>query len=81
MNVKVRAAVEVAVGLALVILVATGVQSLLTAAAAAYGALAVIDAIMFMVVGTAAYVIVGLAYDMRVAKLQYRAKLNEMVKK
>lgn len=81
MNIKLKAALEVTGIIVVIGLVVAGVQSLLTAAAAAYGATAVINGLAFAFMSTAAYVCVGLLYDMRVAKLQYKQKLNEMAKK
>lgn len=80
MNIKLKAALEVAGLLVGTVVVAAGVQSLLKTATAAYGAEAVINGIAFGLVSVAAYVIVGLLYDMRVAKLKYRETLNKMVK-
>ena len=81
MNIKIKAAFEVAGLLVGTVVVAAGVQSLLKTATAAYGAENVINGVAFGLVSIAAYVIVGLLYDMRVAKLQYREKLNEMTRK
>jgi len=81
MNTKLRAGLEVAGILLGSIAVMTVVQYALRAASAAYGAEAVINGITFGVMTVAAYVIVGLLYDQRVARLQYREKLNEMTKK
>ena len=81
MNVKLRAALEVSGILLGSIAVMTLVQYILRAASAAYGAEAVINGITFGVMSIAAYVIVGLLYDQRVARLQYRDKLNEIVNK
>ena len=81
MNIKLKAAAEVAGLIAVVVAAAAGTNYVLNQAAAAYGEKAVVEAATYMLVGTAAYVIVGLLYDMRVARLQYKAKLNEMVKK
>ena len=81
MNIKLKAALEVAGAVVLVVAVTAAVRYGLTAASAAYGAPAVIEAVTCLLVGTAAFVIVGLLYDQRVARLQYKAKLNEMVRK
>ena len=81
MNVKLRAGLETLGLLAGSVAVGTAVNYGLTAASAAYGAPAVIEAVTCLLVGTAAFVIVGLLYDQRVARLQYKAKLNEMVRK
>jgi hypothetical protein len=81
MNIKLKAAVEVAGIIAAITVVVVGAKTILDAAAAAYGETAVVEAISCFFIGAAAYVAVGLLYDMRVAKLQYREKLTEMVKK
>ena len=81
MNIKFKAAVEVTGIIVAITVVVTGVQSILSLAAATYGTEAVINGIAFGFVCVASYVCVGLLYDMRVAKLQYRAKLTEMTKK
>ena len=81
MNIKLRAAVEVA-GIILVLgALIAGIQAMLRAATAAYGADQVFNGIIFALMAAAAYVCVGLLYDLRVARLQYRAKLNEMAQK
>ena len=81
MNIKLKAALEVTGFIIAITIVVAGVQSILSLAAATYGTEAVINGIAFGFVCVASYVCVGLLYDIRVAKLQYRAKLNEMVKK
>lgn len=81
MNIKLKAAVEVAGIILAIVVISAGIQSLLSLAANTYGTEAVINGIAFSFVCIASYVCAGLLYDMRVAKLQYRAKLNEMTKK
>ena len=82
MNIKLKAALEVLGIITLASVVVVGVRAFLDLAAAAYGADQVINAITFAVpVATAAYVCVGLLYDVRVARLEYRNKLNDVVKK
>ena len=81
MNIKVKAAVEVIGGIALMVCIVTGVQTILNSLANTYGSETVINGIAFSFVCIASYVCVGLLYDMRVAKLEYRAKLEEMTKK
>ena len=81
MNIKVKAAVEVAGGIALMICIVVGVRTILNALADTYGADTVINGIAFSFVCVASYVCVGMLYDIRVAKLEYRAKLKEMTKK
>lgn len=81
MNIKLKAAAEVTGMIVAAGVLIAGVQAILRAATAAYGAEQVINAIAFAAMATAAYVCVGLLYDQRVARLEYKAKLNEMVKK
>lgn len=80
MNIKLKAALETAGLVVGTVVVATGVQTILKAATEAYGTENVINGIAFGMVSVAAYVIVSLFYDMRVAKLKYRETLNKMVK-
>ena len=81
MNIKAKAAVEVAVGIAGIVVVVAGVRAILTSLTNMYGIEAVLNGLAFGAVSVAAYVAVSLLYDMRVAKLQYKAKLEEMTKK
>jgi hypothetical protein len=81
MNIKLKAALEVLGIITLASVVVVGVRAFLDLAAAAYGEQAVVNGITFGLMSTAAYVCVGLLYDQRVARLEYKAKLNEMVKK
>ena len=81
MNIKLKAALEI-VGMILVcVVVVTGMRAILNMAVVAYGADNVINGIAFGLVGVAAYVCVGLLYDIRVAKLKYIETLNKMVTK
>ena len=81
MNIKAKAAVEVAVGIAGIVVVVAGVRAILTSLTNMYGIEAVLNGLAFGAVSVASYVAVSLLYDMRVAKLQYKAKLEEMTKK
>ena len=81
MNIRVKAALEVTVGILAVLAVVTGIKYILLTATAAYGAEAVINGILFVVMSTTAYVLVGLLYDYRVTQLKYKEKLQEMTKK
>jgi hypothetical protein len=81
MNIKVKAALEVAGGLVALVAIATGLRAVLNELATAYSPEQVVNGIMFVVVSTTAYIMVGLLYDIRVAQLKYKEKLEEMVKK
>lgn len=81
MNIKVKAALEVAGGIVALVVIATGVRTILDSLSATYGPETVINGIVFAVVSTTTYVMVGLLYDIRVNQLKYKEKLNEMVKK
>ena len=81
MNIKVKAASEVAVGIAGMVVVVAGVRAILASLTDAYGIEAVLNGMAFGAVSVAAYVAVSLLYDMRVSQLKYKEKLQEMVKK
>ena len=81
MNIKVKAALEVAGGLVATVAIATGLRAILELLSAQYGAETVVNGIIFVAMSTAAYVMVGLLYDIRVSQLKYKQKLEEMVKK
>jgi uncharacterized membrane protein len=81
MNIKARAAVEVATGIAGMIVIAMGVRTLLEMAKNAYGIDAVLNGLAFGGLSVATYVAVSLLYDIRVTQLKYKQKLEEMVKK
>jgi hypothetical protein len=81
MNIKVKAALEVAVGIAGIVVVVVGVRAILTALTGAYGIEAVLNGLAFVFTSVAAYVAVSLLYDIRVNQLKYKQKLEEMVKK
>lgn len=81
MNIKLRATVEVTAGIVGVVVVVVGIRSLLNAAVDAYGIQEVLNGIAFGAVSVAAYVAASLLYDMRVAQLQYKEKLQETTKK
>ena len=79
MNIKIKAALETAGAIALVVAVVGVVQYVLRTLTEIYGAEQVINGIAFGLVSVAAYVCVSLLYDMRVARLEYKAKLQNMV--
>lgn len=81
MNIKAKAAVEVAVGIAGMVVVIAGIRAILTAVTSAYGIEAVLNGLAFGAVSVAAYVAVSLLYDIRVNQLKYKQKLEEMTKK
>jgi hypothetical protein len=81
MNIKVKAALEVAGGIVAMVAIATGVRAILNELSATYGAETVVNGIIFVAISTAAYAMVGLLYDIRVSQLKYKEKLEEMVKK
>jgi len=81
MNLKLKAAAEVAGMITVTVVLAAGVRYILDTATAAYGLENVLNGLAFGAVAVAAYVCVGLLYDMRLARLQYKAKLTEMVRK
>ena len=81
MNIKVKAALEVAVGIAGMIVVATGVRTILELAKNAYGIDAVLNGVAFGALSVAVYVAVSLLYDIRVNQLKYKQKLEEITKK
>jgi divalent metal cation (Fe/Co/Zn/Cd) transporter len=81
MNIKVKAALEVAGGIVAMVAIATGVRTILNELSAVYGPEQVVNGIILTVVGVTAYVMVGLLYDIRVSQLKYKEKLEEMVKK
>ena len=81
MNIKVKAGLEVAGFIAATMVVITGIQIGLATAVEAFGIAKVITGLGFGLMSIAAYVAVSLLYDIRVAKLEYRAKLEEMTKK
>jgi len=81
MNIKVKAGLEVAGGLIAMVAIATGVRTILHDLATVYGPETVVNSILFVVMSTAAYVMVGLLYDIRVSQLEYKQKLEEIAKK
>lgn len=81
MGIKVRAALEVIGFIVAIILVISGIQNLATLIINTYGVETALNAASFCFASVAAYVAVSLLYDIRVAKLQYKAKLEEMTKK
>ena len=81
MNIKVKAALEVAGGLVATVAIMIGVRTTLESLSATYGAETVVNGITFVITSTAAYVIVGLLYDIRLSQLKYKEKLEKMIKK
>ena len=81
MSIKVRAALEVVGFIVGMIVVIAGVQAIANYIVDTYGIKTALNAAGFCFMSVAAYVSVSLLYDIRVAKLQYRAKLEEMTKK
>lgn len=81
MNIKVKARLEVTGFILGTIIVVAGVRSILLTLTETYGIEAVLNGMAFGFMSIASYVAVSLLYDIRVAKLQYRAKLEEMTKK
>lgn len=81
MNIRLKAGLEVAVGIVACTLLVAGVRLGLDKLAGIYGSDAVVNGIIFVFVSVAAYVMVGMLYDIRVNQLKYKEKLNEMVKK
>ena len=80
MNIKVKAALEVAGGLVAIVAISAGVRAILELLSNTYGTDAVVNGVIFVLMSTTAYVMVGLLYDIRVSQLKYKEKLNEMVK-
>lgn len=81
MNIKVKAALEVAGGLVALVAVSFGIRTLLDSLAQAYSPEDVANGIIFVLISTTAYIMVGLLYDIRVNQLKYKEKLQEMTKK
>jgi hypothetical protein len=81
MNIKVKAAAQVALFIVAAMAAGAAARVALNLLAAAYGEQTVLDGVCFVLLATAAYVLVGLLYDIRVAQLQYKAKLTDMIKK
>jgi hypothetical protein len=79
MNIKLKAGLEVTGLVIAAVAVASVVRLVLTTATEAYGIEAVLNAMAFVFVSVAAYVCVGLLYDMRVAQIAYKQKLADMV--
>jgi hypothetical protein len=80
MNIKLKAGLEVAGGVVAMVVIAVGVKAILEALTEAYGFGAVLNGIAFSAVSAATYVAASLLYDMRVAQLKYKAKLEEITK-
>lgn len=81
MNIKVKAALEVTGGILAMVLIIVGLRMILDLLSETYGSQVVFNGIIFVIMSTAAYVMVGLLYDIRVNQLKYKEKLNEMVNK
>ena len=81
MNIKVKAGLEVAGFVVLATIVGGLIQIGLEYINTAYTKEQILNGVAFAFTATAAYVAVSLLYDIRVARLQYRAKLEEMTKK
>ena len=81
MNIKLKAALDVAGIISLTILVIAGVQAITKYIITTYGADNAINAAAFCFASVAAYVAASLLYDVRVAQLRYKEKLTEMTKK
>jgi len=81
MNIRLKAALEVAGAVAFIMVIVAGVQIIAKYIVETYGAETAANAAAFCFMSVAAYVCVGLLYDYRVAQLKYKAKLEEMVNK
>jgi hypothetical protein len=81
MNIKVKAGLEVAGVILGTIVIVAGVRSILNYLAETYGAEVMLNGAAFCFTSVAAYVLASILYDIRVARLQYKAKLEEMTKK
>lgn len=81
MNIQVKAALEVAGGVVALVAISVGVRAILELATRTYGIDAVLNGLAFGGISVAAYIMVGLLYDIRVNQLKYKAKLQEMTKK
>ena len=81
MNIKVKAGLEVAGFVASAIVVATLVRFGLDYLTTVYTNEQLLNGAAFTFTSAAAYFVVTLLYDIRVAKLEYKQKLEEMTKK
>lgn len=81
MSIKLRAALEVVGFIVAIMVVITGIQTIAKYIIDTYGVEAALNGAAFAFMSVAAYVAVSLLYDIRVARLQYREKLEEMTKK
>ena len=81
MNIKLKAALEVTVFVASAMVIGAVTRVGLNYLSDVYGSEQVVNAVVCIFVGTAAYVAVSLLYDIRVNQLKYKAKLTDMVKK
>ena len=81
MNIKVKATLEIALGITGMVVIIAGVRAILTTLTDIYGIDTVLNGMAFCAVSTAAYIAVSLLYDIRVAQLKYKETLQEMTKK
>ena len=81
MNIKLKAGLEVAGLIAVVITVAILARLGLDYLDSVYGTNAVVNGGIVCLLAGAMYFIGSILYDIRVAQLKYKEKLNEMVKK
>jgi len=81
MNIRLKAALEVAVFVISAMVIGAVARFGLNYLSDIYGTEQVVNAVVCIFVGTAAYVAVSLLYDIRVNQLKYKEKLTEMVKK
>jgi divalent metal cation (Fe/Co/Zn/Cd) transporter len=81
MNIRLKAALEVTGFIASAIIIGAVARITLNYLSNIYGSEQVVNALVCIFVGTAAYVAVSLLYDIRVSQLKYKEKLTEMVKK
>ena len=81
MNIKLKAGLEVAGLVVGSVAVIAGVRAILTYLTNTYSPETLFNVSAICLVSGTAYVLVSLLYDIRVAQLQYKAKLKEMVDK
>ena len=81
MNIKVRAGLEVVGMVVVAAVVVAGVWSILTYLTNTYGIETILTAAQICMLAGAMYFIGSIMYDMRVTKLKYQSKLEEMVNK
>lgn len=81
MNIRLKAGLEVAGFIVSAMAIGSLTQLGLNYLSDVYGTKAVANGIIFVSMSTAAYVAVSLLYDIRVAQLNYKQKLTEIVNK